>query len=79
MSIAILLLANGALHVAGTYWTRRYSPGAITSILCYFPAAIFTLITIPPKWHMGTEPIVLSILLGVFWQLIPLAFMILCR
>jgi hypothetical protein len=76
MSIASLLLANGALHVAGTFLTRRYSPGAITSVLCYFPAAIFTLITIPPKWHMGTEPIVWSILLGIFRQLIPLAFMI---
>jgi Protein of unknown function with HXXEE motif len=79
MSIATLLLANGALHVTGTYWTGRYSPGAITSVLGYFPAAIFTWITIPPKWHMGTEPIVWAILLGVFWQLIPLAFMILRR
>jgi hypothetical protein len=79
MSIATLLLANGALHVAGTFLTGRYSPGAITSVLCYFPAAIFTWITIPPKWHIGTGPIVWAILLGVFWQLIPLAIMVLRR
>jgi hypothetical protein len=55
MSIATLLLANGALHVAGTYLTGRYSPGVITSVLCYFPAAIFTWITIPPQVAHGSR------------------------
>jgi len=79
MSIASSLLANGALHVAGTYRTGRYSPGTITSVLCYFPSAIFAWITIPPVWHMGTGAIVRAILLGAFWQLIPLAFIVLGR
>ena len=79
MSIAGLLLANGVLHVAGTFLTGRYSPGAITSMLCYFPAAIYTPLTIQPKWHMGILQMIGAILLGILWQLIPLAFMILRR
>jgi Protein of unknown function with HXXEE motif len=77
MSIAGLLLANGALHVVGTFLTKRYSPGTVTSILCYFPAAVYALITLPPKWHVRTSQILLAMLLGILWQLIPLVFMIL--
>jgi hypothetical protein len=76
MSIAGLLLANGALHVAGTFLTGRYSPGVVTSVLCYFPSAIYTLVTIPPKWQMGVLRVLAAILLGVFWQAIPLAFIL---
>jgi hypothetical protein len=34
---------------------------------------------IPPKWHMGVEQVISGMLLGFFWQLIPLAFMVLRR
>lgn len=76
LSVAGLLLANGALHIAGTLLTKRYSPGAITSLLCYFPAAAFALMTIPVKWHMDGFHVTLAILLGLLWQLIPLGFML---
>lgn len=79
MSIAVLLFANGILHVVGTFVTHRYSPGAVTSVLCYFPAAIYALITLQPKWHMDIGQMIGAILLGVFWQLIPLSIMILRR
>jgi hypothetical protein len=79
MSIAGLLLANGALHVAGTFLTGRYSPGAVTSVLCYFPAAIYTLATVPSKWHMSIAQIIWALLLGCLWQSIPLAYMVLRR
>jgi hypothetical protein len=78
MSIAGLLFANGALHVAGTFKTR-YSPGTVTSVVCYFPAATYALLTIPPRWHMTFAEVVLSLLLGAFWQAIPLAIMVLRR
>jgi hypothetical protein len=76
LSVASLLIANGALHVAGTFLTNRYSPGAFTSVFCYFPAAIYTLITIPPKWHMSVLQIVWAIGLGIGWQLLPLGLMV---
>src|SRR5260221_4467400 len=76
MAIASLLLANGALHIVGTFLTGRYSPGPVTSVLCAFPTAIYTWITIPAKWHLGALQVILAILLGVLWQLIPLVFMV---
>jgi len=79
LSIAGLLLVNGAVHVVGTFWTGRYSPGAITSVFLYFPSALYTLIVIPHKWRMGAVQVVLGILLGFVWQMIPLAFVILRR
>ena len=75
LSIAGLLLANGALHVAGTLVTRHYSPGTVTSIFCYFPASIYSLLTIAPKWHMGVPQVIGAISLGVLWQLLPLGVM----
>jgi hypothetical protein len=79
LSIAGLLLANGALHVGGTFLTRRYSPGAITSVLCYFPTAIYALVKLPPAWHMPPSQVMLALLLGVFWQMLPLSVMLLRR
>jgi hypothetical protein len=76
LSVASLLLANGALHAAGTLLTGRYSPGVFTSVFCYFPAAIYALIAIPPKWHMDVLQVLLAILLGIVWQLIPLGLMV---
>jgi hypothetical protein len=76
LSIAGLLLANGSLHVGGTIWTQCYSPGTVTSILCYFPAALYALLTLPPQWHMTQPAILGAILLGIFWQAIPLGLML---
>jgi hypothetical protein len=76
LSIAGLLLANGSLHVAGTFLTGRYSPGTITSVLCYLPAALYALETIPSQWHMGGGAVSEAMLLGMIWQLIPLTVMI---
>jgi hypothetical protein len=75
LSIAGLLLANGALHVIGTLVTRRYSPGTVTSVFCYFPTSVYSLLTIAPRWHMGAPQVIGAISLGVFWQLLPLGFM----
>lgn len=79
LSIAGLLLANGALHIAGTVFTKRYSPGAVTSVLCYFPAALYALATIPKHWQMGDLQVVESLILGAVWQGIPLSFMLFRR
>jgi hypothetical protein len=79
LSIAGLLLANGAMHVAGTLLTRRYSPGAVTSVLCYFPAAVYALTTVPAKWHMGGAQVLGALVLGCVWAMIPLAFMFVRR
>ena len=75
LSIAGLLLANGALHVIATLVTRRYSPGTVTSVFCYFPTSIYSLLTIAPKWHMGVPEVIGAISLGVLWQLLPLGVM----
>jgi hypothetical protein len=79
LSIAALLIANGLLHVAGTFLTGRYSPGAVTSVLCYLPAAFYALFTIPQQWHLPAATVVSAVLLGIFWQALPLGFMILRR
>ena len=75
LSVAGLLLANGALHVIATLATRRYSPGTVTSVFCYFPTSIYSLLTIAPKWHMGVPEVIGAISLGVLWQLLPLGVM----
>ena len=75
LSVAGLLLANGALHVIATLVTRRYSPGTVTSVFCYFPTSIYSLLTIAPKWHMGVPEVIGAISLGVLWQLVPLGVM----
>ncbi|MBV8098627.1 MAG: HXXEE domain-containing protein [Verrucomicrobia bacterium] len=75
LSIAGLLLANGALHVIGTLVTRRYSPGTVTSVFCYLPTSVYSLLTVAPKWHMGVPQVIGAISLGVLWQLLPLGVM----
>ena len=75
LSVAGLLLANGALHLIGTLVTRHYSPGTVTSVFCYFPTSIYSLLTIAPKWHMGVPQVIGAISLGVLWQLLPLGVM----
>jgi hypothetical protein len=79
LSIAALLLANGSLHVIGTFLSHRYAPGAVTSALCYFPAAFYTLFTIPGQWNMPAAAVWSAIWLGLFWQAIPLGVMIVRR
>jgi hypothetical protein len=79
LSIAGLLIANGALHIAGTFLTRQYSPGAVTSVLCYFPAGIYAFATIPIDWQMDALQVLEAIILGVTWQAIPLSWMMIRR
>jgi hypothetical protein len=73
LSVPSLLLANGALHLLGTFVTKRYSPGVVTAVLLYFPIATHALITLRTKWHLSNSTVVSGILLGIGWQLIPLA------
>lgn len=53
--------------------TKRYSPGVVTAVLLYFPIATNALITLRAKWYLSNSTVVSGILLGVGWQLIPLA------
>ena len=71
LSVPVLLLTNGALHLVGTIATRRYSPGVITSVVLFFP--------------LGTDAIMAQtisgtgILLGISWMLVPLTIVMLRR
>ncbi|MEO5559900.1 MAG: HXXEE domain-containing protein [Dokdonella sp.] len=38
--IAAILGANALLHIVGSWRTRRYSPGLVTSVLLYLPLCI---------------------------------------
>ena len=79
LAVAGLLLTNGATHIAGTLLTHSYSPGVVTSVVGYLPSAICALVTLTLHWHLGIRQIALSLLLGVAWQLLPLAWLILRR
>jgi hypothetical protein len=71
LSIPSLLVANGMLHVLGTFVTRQYSPGVVTAVLLYFPTATYALLTIPRQWNSTRSTVVAGVLLGFGWQLIP--------
>ncbi|WP_428393255.1 HXXEE domain-containing protein [Lichenicoccus sp.] len=76
ISIVVLVISNGALHFASSLVTTTYSPGVITSVLLYFPIGAWALVTIAHDWRIDTEQLVAASLLGVFWQVVPIAIMV---
>jgi hypothetical protein len=73
LSIPALLLANGLTHVVGTVVTRRYCPGVVTAMVLYFPISAYALATLSHHWQIPFRTLILGILLGFGWQLVPLA------
>ena len=43
-----VVLLNALLHMSLSVWTRSYSPGAISGLLCWMPLGIYTL---RRTWH----------------------------
>ena len=70
-SVAGLLLANGVAHVVGTIWTKRYSPGVITSVVLFFPLGAYALVK--------SQTVSGGILLGIGWMCVPLTVVVLRR
>nr|MDO8098208.1 HXXEE domain-containing protein [Candidatus Njordarchaeota archaeon] len=71
LSIAILVLVNGLIHIAWTIKLRRYFPGVASSILLYIPFSIYAYYLLIEAGLL-TSPIdfALSIVLGVAWMAI---------
>jgi hypothetical protein len=44
LALLMVLSYNGILHIKGSFDTKKYSPGTITSVTLYFPLAITSII-----------------------------------
>ena len=43
VSLATVVLLNGLFHLAGSFWTGTYSPGAVSGTLLWIPLGAITL------------------------------------
>jgi hypothetical protein len=72
LSIAALLFINGLTHFLGSLRLRGYAPGAITGVLLYMPLAVMAYSLFLRSGELSLGQLVLSILLGVAYQAVPL-------
>ena len=74
LSGAALVAVNGLGHLAAAVRTRGYAPGVVTGGLVYLPVAVaaFTAFGVAGRLTVGV--VVVSVLLGVAYNLVPLAW-----
>jgi hypothetical protein len=73
LSVAALLFVNGLTHVLSSLRTRGYSPGMITGALLYMPLAVTAYALVLHTVELTAWQIVLSILIGIAYQAVPLS------
>lgn len=75
LSIAWLLFFNGLVHIASAWRSRRYTPGLISSLVLYLPLSImgFGLIIVQGAIDFGG--VAAALLLGIFYQLVPVGYL----
>jgi hypothetical protein len=49
VTLAVSVALNGLLHLAGTIFTRSYSPGVVTGLLLWVPLGLFALRRMRPR------------------------------
>jgi len=65
LSIAGLVLVNGALHILSSIFTKSYSPGLITSLIFYLPVSIYIFANL----NLSLGEIVIYIFYGMLYHL----------
>jgi hypothetical protein len=74
LSGVALVAVNGLGHLAAVVRTRGYAPGVVTGGLVYLPVAVaaYTVFGLAGRLTVGV--VVVSVLLGVAYNLVPLAW-----
>ncbi|MGE3974175.1 MAG: HXXEE domain-containing protein [Bdellovibrionales bacterium] len=62
--VLFILFTNGIFHLITTIWFREYSPGVITSLLCYFPFTILVCYQLLAENVLNASQLLLALLLG---------------
>jgi hypothetical protein len=75
LSVAWLLFFNGAIHILTSWRWRAYTPGLISSLVLYLPLSIIGLGLISTKGTIDFGGIATAVLLGIFYQLVPISYL----
>jgi hypothetical protein len=74
LSGAALVALNGLGHLAAAVRTRGYAPGVVTGGLVSLPVAVAAYTAFGVAGRLTVEVVVVSVLLGVAYHLVPLAW-----
>lgn len=74
LSGAALIALNGLGHLAAAVRTRGYAPGTVTGGLVYLPVAAAAFVAFAVAGRLTVGVAVVSVLLGVAYNLVPLAW-----
>lgn len=75
LSVAWLLFFNGVIHILTSWRWRAYTPGLVSSLLLYLPLAIVGLALITTQGTIDFGGMVAAVLLGIFYQLVPVGYL----
>lgn len=75
LSIAGLLVSNGLIHLAACLRTGRYAPGVISGFLLYIPLGIAAYALFLGSGQLSVAQALLSALLGLAYQLVPIGYL----
>jgi hypothetical protein len=72
LSIASLLITNGLMHLLGTLRARRYAPGLVSGLMLYIPLGSMAYAYFLGSGQISAPQALLSALLGLAYQLVPI-------
>jgi hypothetical protein len=75
LSIASLLITNGLMHLIGSQRARRYAPGLVSGLLLYIPLGITAYAYFLGSGQISVPQALLSALLGLAYQLVPIGIL----
>ena len=79
LSVAGFLGFNALIHLGGVVRARRYVPGMISGLLLYLPLCIIAYVQTIRSNQVTPGEAAFSILLGIIYNAIPLAYLALFR
>jgi hypothetical protein len=75
LSVAGLLLINGALHIMGCIRVKGYAPGVITGGLLYLPLSVYAYYHFWGSGQLTLREGIASGLLGALYQAVPISYL----
>ena len=75
LSIGSLLLFNGLTHLAVSLRARSYAPGMVSGLLLYIPLGITAYILFLRSGQISVSQALVSSLLGITYQVIPIGYL----
>ncbi len=74
LSIASLVFINGLAHIGACVRVKGYAPGAVTGTLIYLPLASYAYYLFAASGQLTLAQAVVSGILGVLYQAMPLGY-----